>query len=174
MNEQQQRDAALLKKLITETPCSRQARGFTLLGTSSPMEEGQPFPENFCKGWAFKSGRHYANALDILYQIRKHNKKSYAFWTQGTKFYFKEGYTTERHDMTMAVQVKKAHEAIPQTETSARDPGVVQAAVYIPADPPQIWKYSHSLDITQDDFVHLLITGEAPLLTPEGEINGLS
>ena len=43
-----------------------------------------------------------------------------------------------------------------------RNPGFIVSKLYLPAEPPAVWKYSGSMTTNQDDFVYALIMGHLP------------
>jgi hypothetical protein len=91
-------------------------------------------------GWAFRAGRWYRNALDILYTPRSVNRRIHHEWTQGSAFHFREGYTTGSMCWELelggrrgqaVVQVLEARPAAPAAVTVhrwARKPGEAEAA----------------------------------------------
>lgn len=159
MNEYQQHALRVLAELTTSKN-DRNTRGVVLLCRLTPLEAYRRIPEDeFCRGWAFCVGPHFAEALDCQLQSRKRNKKSYSVWTQGSAFSFKQGYTIHRADGGMIVQVLKAKEAIPGRKTIKRDSGYITAQCFAPNSGETIWKKDAIINMTHDEFVRFLITG---------------
>ncbi len=158
MNKNQTHALRILKDATT--PKDKQRRGTELITCLEPKEGYGPLPEDFCQGWAFKLGPSFADALDIIFQQRKRNKKSYSVWTQGSRFDFKQGYTIHSTDGKTVVQVAEASPVEPGGGGIKRDPGKIELKFYSAQDGPKIWKLERTETMTQDDLVRLLILGD--------------
>jgi len=215
----------LLKELTPEWVEKRVGTSRILLPYSKEMPEGRyhlPL-EDYAQNWPFKMESHFNTALDITLQRRerttgekywdedekklKPRKEIYYVWVQGAAFDFREGYTIERKDRELLIQIQKASPAAPagaETKSSwetrpedwqemiraeedqgkravfyenprapegerwklrvmtKRNPGFARVQIYVPDNGPTIWKKDQLLDITQDQLVRMLITGERP------------
>ena len=66
--------------------------------------------DDFChENWFFNVSYAFREALDIKYEERKKDKKSYWLWTQGPYLSFKDGDTLRSRDNKIALQVKYAN-----------------------------------------------------------------
>jgi hypothetical protein len=161
------------ERALEQGRTARSIRITSIIGCPEEVGEGYKYlPKSFCYGWAFcmrgipdtfdpAHGAHFSAALDVELQSRKRKNESYYVWTQGSSFAMAEGYTLTRSDHSEIVQVALARDVEPAKCGIRRDPGQISCKVYAPDDTPgKIWKFSHMLDLTQDDFVRFLITGE--------------
>ncbi len=125
-------------------------------GTPVPLrdEQGRPI---------FKNGK-------IQY---KKNTFYETKWTQGTAFRFSEGmlfYDTvippkEKWEVSMqrinkAVRIVEAQPAEPARKDTPRKPGLIRYQVYLPDQKRARLEPAEEMSTSQDDFIHLLITGE--------------
>lgn len=158
MNPEQKHALRVLHEILR--PGSK-IRGTALLGLTGPCEGYKPLPDNeFCQGWAFKVGTHFADALDISLQRRLRNKQPYYIWTQGSAFSFKPGYTLQKSSGETLVQVVEAKSAIPARTDEERDPGLVLVEFHQAGSRPGTWCKHGICHLSQDEFVRFLITGE--------------
>lgn len=159
MNKFQEHALNVLEKILQPSG-KRNTRSTRLLCRLEPLEAYKAIPEaEFCQGWAYTVGPHFAEALDIELQQRKKNKQSYYIWTQGSAFAFHPGYTIHKADGSELLQIQDAKESSPGRESMQREPGTVWVQCYIPSTGPTIWQKSSLTQISQDDFVRHLITG---------------
>lgn len=163
MSDNQKHALRLFELLLSsERKEGRRQRGTTLLCRPEPLEEYRRMTdEEFCRGWVFRLGPHFADALDITLDRRMRAKKPYHVWTQGTGFHFRQGYTIHRADNEQVIQIQEAKAAVPGTAGVERDPGFVRAQFYVPNSGQFIWRKDALRDMTQDELVRYLIAGES-------------
>lgn len=123
----------------------------------------------------------FNNALDIRQTLRKKDGKESLIWTQGSAFSFKPGDTiyhtpkaysewseAVRH-LCLCIQVHQATDASPEKSiadggTVPRNPGVVRFSILTSNDHKTAVVKRGDAELTQDEFVRLLIRG------PDGEL----
>ena len=155
-----QRALALLQNLIPAKVGKRMFRSESLLPLDAPLLGYVRLPaEDFCRGWAFRVGMCFADALDLSLDRRVKSKTPYYQWTQGSRFRFTEGYQLARADGERLFIVLEALEAEPAAPGSPRVPGRVVLQEFVRREGPSIWKKSRHLTMTQDDLVRMLIVG---------------
>lgn len=133
-------------------------------------------------GWFMCLPSCFNNALDIRQTPRKKDGKESLIWTQGSAFSFKPGdaiYDTPKaysewgealKHLSVCIQVHQATDATPEKSnadgggTVPRNPGVVRFSILTPNDQKTAVVKRGDADLTQDEFVRLLIRG------PDGEL----
>jgi hypothetical protein len=130
--------------------------------------------------WHFHMPAFFHNALDLKLSDRKKGGRSYQAWTQGADFSFSIGdtlYDTPAAYEPWETAIKKIRlcaqvvEAVPSsgTETGTRFEGRVKVDLLVPdAHRARLVKKA-TADLTQDEFVSLLIFGPSESLRTELE-----
>ncbi len=136
----------------------------------------RPHDAKSTSDWFMCLPEFFNDALDIRYTEKKNNKKSYWVWTQGADFSFSAGDTL--YDTKNAYE--KWSDALPQirlciqiisgqpagfSENGDRFPGRVKAKLLVPNSKKSQLVVKDMIDMTQYEFVQLLIFG------PESEIS---
>jgi hypothetical protein len=124
----------------------------------------------------------FNNALDIRLTARKMKGRDTLVWTQGSAFSFKAGdtlYDTPAaylewgealKKLSLCISIEQATDAVPerrknqQDENTPRNPGSVRFSALSPNNFKTALTKIGEFQMTQDDFVFLLIRG------PEGEV----
>ncbi|MDI1300138.1 hypothetical protein [Methylotenera sp.] len=107
--------------------------------------------------WAFKVPYAFRAALDIKYEERKKDKKSYLVWTQGAILAFKNGDSIHSRDGSRTVQVNLANPMGWDAEKKEMYQGGVAYTEYAASDNSFTKQGEHSC--TQMQFLELLIHG---------------
>lgn len=133
-------------------------------------------------GWFMCIPSCFNNALDIRQTPRKKDGKESLIWTQGSAFSFKPGdaiYDTPRaysawgealKHLSICIRIHQASDATPEKSnadgggTAPRNPGIVRFSVLTLNDQKTAVVRQGDAELTQDEFVRLLIGG------PDGEL----
>lgn len=110
------------------------------------------------EAWAFNVGYAFRDALDIRFEERKKNKKSYMVWTQGPILSFKEGDMIHSRDGKRIVQVRFANQMGWDSAKNEMYQGSVVYSEYMPSN--NSYLKLNELTCTQMQFLQLLIHGE--------------
>ncbi|MDL2279048.1 hypothetical protein LJC15_00090 [Desulfovibrio sp. OttesenSCG-928-G11] len=160
MNPEQEHAIRLLQELLQPQE-KRNTRNTALLCRTESLEEYRRISEEeFCRGWSYRLGPHFAEALDLSLDRRVKKKIPYFVWTQGSAFKFKAGYVLHKADGSVLIQIQEAQNAVPAKGGIKRDPGMVRLQFYIPGQDGRLWQKGLLTDMSQDDFVRYLITGK--------------
>lgn len=138
--------------------------------------------DNETSDWSMCVPSCFNNALDIRLTPRKMKGEDTLVWTQGSAFSFKAGDTLYDTSMaysewgealtrlTLCLSVEQAMDAVPErrkiqkNENIPRNPGYVRFSVLIPDGSKTALTKIDELELTQDDFVFLLIAGPNDVL----------
>ena len=107
--------------------------------------------------WAFKVAYAFRDALDIKYEVRKKNKKSYMVWTQGPNLSFKEGDLIHSKDGSRSVQIRFANQLGWDVTKEEMYPGSVVYSEFSVSG--NSTSKPSELTCTQMQFLQLLIHG---------------
>lgn len=111
-------------------------------------------------------------ALDISQTQRVTNGQKQLVWTQGSAFAFKKGdilydsksgyqeWSVALRTMKTCIQIKEAKDASPAHDDTSRNPGFVSFSILEPTRSRDNVVEVSRHDMTQDQFVNFLITGE--------------
>ena len=128
-------------------------------------------------GWFMCVPSYFNNALDIRQTPRKKDGKEVLVWTQGSAFCFKAGdkifdspkayseWSEALKRLSVCISVQESTNATPekknveQSEVIPRNPGSVHFSILIPNDQKTTLVKCGEFQLTQDEFVLLLIKG---------------
>jgi len=124
--------------------------------------------------WFFLLPPFFNDALDIKLTERMVEKTSILVWTQGSAFSFQDGdvlYPKSKvyetvwgeafREMEFCLQVTQAESAEPEERDKKRNPGSVKfRKILFEEESDKAIQQMVQDEMTQDDFVHLLITGK--------------
>ncbi len=130
-------------------------------------------PPNSCSSnWYLHVPAAYNDNLDIKLTERIKNEEKVLEWTQGSEFSFKPGYIfydspdgylewgQAIKKIKVCLQIDDAADVLPESKKVPRNPGYVRFTVYVPNKNKDNIKMNYQMTLTQDEFVHFLITGE--------------
>ena len=107
--------------------------------------------------WFFHVPYAFREALDIKFEERKKDKKSYMVWTQGPIISFKEGDILHSKDKNQTIQIRFANQMGWDTSKEEMYQGSVVYSEYTTSNNTLIKQAEHSC--TQMQFLQLLING---------------
>lgn len=107
--------------------------------------------------WFFRVPYAFREALDIKFEERKKDKKSYMVWTQGPIISFKEGDILHSKDKSQTIQIRFANQMGWDTSKEEMYQGSVVYSEYTTSNNTLIKQAEHSC--TQMQFLQLLING---------------
>jgi hypothetical protein len=134
------------------------------------------------QGWFFYVPIHFNEALDIKQTTRQKDLVQYSIWTQGGWFYFKSGdiiydspdaykdWGLNGMQFGYCLQVNSASGAIPATQKTKRNSGVVNFSLFKTDKKSRFSDQKNNYSLTQDEFVRFLIIGQSSVINLEKRI----